>query len=186
MNRLHTYLRTKYYLAKWRLLGRNVEVKSRLFIYGKVDIRGKGSVVFGDNCKILDTDGVGERYTTIYTYDAKAKVIIGNNVILSSVRVSAKYEVQVENNTVLEDSSILDTDFHSIDRERGEPDKESFDKCKVLIGEGTRVGARSIIGKGVRIGSNTTVAPGSIVLRSVPSNSFVIGNPARVIRTYDG
>lgn len=42
----------------------------------------------------------------------------------------------------------------------------------------------TIIG-GVTIGENSVVAAGSVVTKSVPSNSFVGGNPARVIRSIE-
>lgn len=43
----------------------------------------------------------------------------------------------------------------------------------------------TIIG-GVTVGENSVVAAGSVVTKSVPSNTFVGGNPARIIRPTDG
>jgi acetyltransferase-like isoleucine patch superfamily enzyme len=40
----------------------------------------------------------------------------------------------------------------------------------------------SIIMKGVQIGDNSIIAAGSIVTKSVPSNSLFGGNPAQFIK----
>lgn len=49
------------------------------------------------------------------------------------------------------------------------------------IGERCHIGACAIIGAGVRVGNGCLVAAGSVVLKDVPDNCIVMGNPARVI-----
>lgn len=49
------------------------------------------------------------------------------------------------------------------------------------IGSNSFIGAHSVIMPGVRIGDHCIVAPASVVMRNVPSNTLVMGNPARVI-----
>jgi acetyltransferase-like isoleucine patch superfamily enzyme len=50
------------------------------------------------------------------------------------------------------------------------------------IGRNCFIGARSIILPGVSVGDGVIVGAGSIVVRDVPPNCIVAGNPARVIR----
>jgi acetyltransferase-like isoleucine patch superfamily enzyme len=65
-----------------------------------------------------------------------------------------------------------------------------------VVGGGTTIGSTSRIGPnfacgvgcvirsgGVTIGENVQLAAGTVILQDVPDNSFVIGNPGRVIRT---
>lgn len=52
---------------------------------------------------------------------------------------------------------------------------------KVEIKDNVYIGNNSLIMPGVTIGSNVIVAAGSVVTKSIPDNSIVGGNPARII-----
>lgn len=56
---------------------------------------------------------------------------------------------------------------------------------KIEIFDNVFIGANSIIMGDLTIGPNAIVAAGSVVTKSVPENSVVGGNPARVISTVD-
>lgn len=51
----------------------------------------------------------------------------------------------------------------------------------VRIGDGCRIGARTVILPGVEIGAGTIVFAGSVVSRSLPADSVCGGSPARAI-----
>lgn len=53
---------------------------------------------------------------------------------------------------------------------------------KVTIEDGSWVGLASIILPGVTVGHGSVVASGAVVMQDVPPNSYVEGNPARVMR----
>lgn len=53
----------------------------------------------------------------------------------------------------------------------------------VTIGNNVWIGGSAVILGGVTIGDNAVVAAGSVVIRDVPANTLVAGNPARVVRT---
>jgi acetyltransferase-like isoleucine patch superfamily enzyme len=55
----------------------------------------------------------------------------------------------------------------------------------VRIEPGCIVGPHAAILAGVTIGARSFVAANAVVTRSVPPNSVVVGNPARVIRRFD-
>lgn len=50
------------------------------------------------------------------------------------------------------------------------------------IGANCFIGGRSIILPGVEVSDNCVVGAGSVVTKSVPPNTLVAGNPARVLR----
>jgi serine acetyltransferase len=51
-----------------------------------------------------------------------------------------------------------------------------------VIGNNVKIGARSLIIGGVTVGDNAVIGAGSVVVRDVPSNSTVVGVPAKVIK----
>lgn len=55
----------------------------------------------------------------------------------------------------------------------------------VTIGSDVFIGAESIILPGVSIGDKVVIGAGSVVTKDIPSNSVAVGNPAKVIGTYD-
>jgi len=55
----------------------------------------------------------------------------------------------------------------------------------IEIEDNVWIGGGAILLPGVRIGKNSVVGAGAVVTRSVPANTVVAGNPARVIRNID-
>lgn len=51
------------------------------------------------------------------------------------------------------------------------------------IGDNVYIGSNSTVIGNVSIGSNCIVGAGSVVVKDIPDNSVVVGNPARVIRS---
>lgn len=63
------------------------------------------------------------------------------------------------------------------------PDFDVFGR--IAIGNWCYIGTNALIMPGVTLGDNVLVAAGSIVTKSVPSNSIVAGNPAKIICSID-
>ena len=55
----------------------------------------------------------------------------------------------------------------------------------IVIEDNVWIGGGAILLPGVRIGRNAVVGAGAVVTRSVPANTVVAGNPARVIREIE-
>lgn len=55
----------------------------------------------------------------------------------------------------------------------------------IVIEDNVWIGGGAILLPGVRIGKNSVVGAGAVVTRSVPANTVVAGNPARVIRNIE-
>jgi acetyltransferase-like isoleucine patch superfamily enzyme len=59
------------------------------------------------------------------------------------------------------------------------PELDTFGK--VVIKNNVYIGNNSLLMPGITIGNNVIVGAGSVVTKSVPDNSVVAGNPARII-----
>jgi len=55
----------------------------------------------------------------------------------------------------------------------------------VVVGSDVFIGYGSIIMPGVRIGNRCVVGAGSVVTKSVPDGTVVVGNPAHAVRSYE-
>lgn len=51
-----------------------------------------------------------------------------------------------------------------------------------IIGNNVSIGANVIILGDIIIGDNVVIGAGSVVTKSIPANSMVVGNPARIIK----
>ena len=51
----------------------------------------------------------------------------------------------------------------------------------VKVGEQTFIGAKSVVREGVKIGNNVTIGAGTVIIKDIPDNSKVVGNPQRFI-----
>lgn len=67
----------------------------------------------------------------------------------------------------------LDADERNSGAEYGKP---------VTIGNSVWIGGRAIINPGVTIGDNAVIASGAVVVKDVPANAVVGGNPAKIIK----
>ena len=106
---------------------------------------------------------------------------IGNDVdiIDASIDMISPYLIKIGNNVTITNCRILTHD--------GSTKKFlGYTKVgKVEIGDNVFIGAGAIILPDTRIGSNVIVGAGTIVARDIPDNSVVIGNPCKVICSFD-
>lgn len=54
----------------------------------------------------------------------------------------------------------------------------------ITVGDGAWIGAGALIMPGVVIGEGAVIGAGSVVTHDVAAQTVVVGNPARVVRTY--
>ena len=53
-----------------------------------------------------------------------------------------------------------------------------------VIGDNVDIGANVVIIGEIEIGNNVIIGAGSVVVKSIPENSVVVGNPAKIIKIY--
>ena len=174
-------IRTLWYIKIYQDILRKVTFGPNTAIRCKLDIRGPGKVVVGSDC-IFEPNPWGSEYVTIYTHRKEARIVIGNNVVIRATRFGSHLSVTVEDGSVLEYSSIYDSDFHNLDATRRDEDFNKGDRA-VKIGEGSYVGCESLCSKGTVLGKNVTMLPGTVIgTKTIPDNCLVFGNPAKIIK----
>lgn len=122
------------------------------------------------------------RITTNRKY---SKVVIGNNVGMSSVTISAFEKIEIGDNTLIGGNVLItDSDWHPLSFADRHNDEKAITK-PILIGNNVFIGTRSIILKGSVIGDNSVIGAGSVVSGTIPPNVIACGNPCRVIRSIE-
>lgn len=58
-------------------------------------------------------------------------------------------------------------------------------KMRPIIGNNVTLGCNVCVIGGIHIGNNVIIGAGSVVVKDVPDNCIVAGNPARIIKCFD-
>jgi maltose O-acetyltransferase len=159
----------------------NIRIGAGLRLYCRLEFWGAGRVVIGNNCVMRGIPGEGRKWNMLHTMDKDALIEIGDRAQLAGTRITAKFAVHIGNDALLEETVIIDTDFHSILPDRT-VSEETLARCGIHIGDRAAVGARTMITKGLTIGPDVMLLPGSIVTKNIPALSIAGGNPAKVMR----
>lgn len=110
--------------------------------------------------------------------------IIGEGVNIydgggASIDYNFGFLLTIGNNVTITNSTLLLHDA-SIKKELG------YVKIgKITIGDNVFIGAGSVLLPNISIGNNVIVGAGSVVSRSIPDGVVAVGNPVRVVGTYD-
>lgn len=146
-------------------LGKDVKINDFVNLYG---------------CEIDDNSKIG----TFVEIQKGAK--IGKNCKISSHTFICE-GVTIEDNVFIGHNVTFINDLYPrATEEDGKLQTEDNWVCiPTLIKKGVSIGSSTTVLCGVTIGENSIVGAGSVVTKDVPSNTIVVGNPARVLRKID-
>lgn len=134
----------------------------------------------------LHGNPIGRPQKCIFFVNRGAKLIIGNNVGMSSTAIVCHINVSIGDNVKIGGGTCMyDTDFHSLNsshRNNFEMDKIHKVNKSIRICENVFIGSNSTILKGVSIGKNSIIGACSVVTKDVPANEIWGGNPARFLK----
>jgi acetyltransferase-like isoleucine patch superfamily enzyme len=121
----------------------------------------------------LATGGAGGFYKKLHVASG---AVIGNHVT-----INLDADVFVKRNVAISPFVRIYTGTHQL----GPGSSRRLDPVlakPVVIEEGSWLGLGALILPGVTVGHGSIVAAGAVVMETVPPDSYVEGNPARVVR----
>lgn len=163
-------------------------------ILGKISIIGPGEISIGNNFMMTSGEHINpicsNIQASILTESKETKIIIGDNVGISSTRMWISKYLTVGNNVKIGGGVlIIDTDCHELNYQvrngslsAGQGWGNSIHSTPITIEDDAWIGAQSIVLKGVTIGARSIIGAGSVVTKSIPADCIAAGNPCKVIR----
>lgn len=171
------------------MYGRRVRIGSGFRVYGsgaliKAGFGGRGSIIIGDNCDIRNST----KYNPVGIFKPSSIVVkdgcilIGSNVGLSGVSIFCSKSITIEDYvTIGANTSIFDTDFHSLDpderiKDHSRPFAGGVVSTPVKIRRNAFIGLQCILLKGSDIGENAIVGAGVVGGIKCCSSAIVISS----------
>jgi len=135
----------------------------------------KSQIYLGDDC-IIDSN------PDFFLSQSSSVLKIGRNCYVNGSRFAVFQTITVGDNCIIADVRFMDTDFHSVDKNRIEAGA-LVKNAPIVIHNNVWISAGSAVLKGVTIGQDSVIAFGSVVVANVPPGKIFGGNPAKEIGT---
>jgi acetyltransferase-like isoleucine patch superfamily enzyme len=146
------------------------------------DIYGR-NISIGDYPTMVASPDNYIHLTTWSLEDHEGEISIGKYCLITpGVRIASASKITIGDGCMFANSAyISDADWHGI-YDRAIPVGKT---SPIILKENVWIGDRAVIGKGVTIGKNSIVAAGAVVVKDVPDDVVVGGNPAKIIKELD-
>ena len=130
----------------------------------------------------LTGDTIDESVTVFPPFQADfgKNIRLGKRVFLNSgCRFQDQGGIRIGDDSLIGHNVVIATLNHSLDPAR----RGDMTPAPVTIGRNVWIGANATLLPGVEIGNNAVIGAASVVTRSVPADTVVVGSPARPVRT---
>lgn len=165
---------------KVRLSGVNNKI---LLTGNSIKISKTKIVIKGSNNTILIQSGAKINGSFIQIVGNNCQIVIGKNSIIGhGCYLSAKEEniklIIGDGCMLSRNAKLMTSDGHPILK-----DGKIINNAKnITLGDKVWIADDVVILKGVEVGSSSVVGIGSVLTKSIPSNSIAVGNPAKVVK----
>lgn len=156
-------------------------------IYPPALIIGHGQIEIGDDVIVHP----GAFFSVVADEGGKeddGRLLIGSGVRLGSDAVIAcRGSIEIGDHVLAADRVFIGDTFHEYrDVHRPVLHQGLRDPRPVSIGAGAFLGINCAVLPGVAVGEGAYVGANAVVTEDVPAHAVVVGNPARVIKRWDG
>lgn len=169
---LVAYARGSWYRLYLAMRGRKFHAGRRFLVYGRLSIRGPGTVIFGEHVVIYGK-------VTPWTYAQDAVIRVGNHTSLDGTRFGCRSSISIGADCILADARIADWDFHSVHANRHDP-AAPIRVAPVQIEDNVWLAAATGIMPGTHIGRDSIASFGAVCSGRHPEGVVLMGNPARI------
>ncbi|MCL6267168.1 acyltransferase [Flagellimonas myxillae] len=180
-------------MVHWLLVPKN-QARPRLWVRWFVNPfyhkKGKGATVcrrtrmdvlpwntfeLGSNSTIEDFSTINNGVGAVKIGD-RTRIGLGNTII---------GPVTIGNDVRLAQNIVLSGLNHNYEDVTQPIHAQGVSTATIVVEEETWIGANSVVVAGVTIGKHCIIAGGSVVTKNIPPYSVAVGNPARVVKTYN-
>ncbi len=130
----------------------------------------------------LGDHSVIEDFSTVN--NAVGDVIIGKNSFIGVSNVIIG-PVEIGDEVMLAQNVVLSGLNHGYEDVTIPPKRQKITTDKIKVGNGVWIGANSTITAGVELGNHSVIGAGSVVTKNIPAFCVAVGNPAKVIKSYN-
>jgi acetyltransferase-like isoleucine patch superfamily enzyme len=158
---------------------------ARSYVYLPRRLINKKFIEIGRNCRI-GKGVVLEPITINGQQRFSPKIFFGNDVYVGRYcQIYSIDSIRIEDGCVLSEYVYLSDSAHGFNPDAGLiMQQDLVSKGPIHIGENTFIGYGVAIMPGVSLGRNCIVGMRSVVTRSFPDFSMIVGSPARIIKKY--
>ncbi len=167
------------------LFRKGIKMGEKSFIREHCKLSGGKYIEIGKNTRIYPYGRI-ECFDYISKEKFHPSIRIGDNVLMGrNITILCADEIIIEDNVMFASYCFISDENHGYDLSCPDRfEKQKISTSPVHIGKNCWIGEKAIILPGVTIGENCVIGAGSVVTKSIPSNSIVVGNPARIIKTW--
>lgn len=140
----------------------------------RIDVLPWNKFELGDHSTIEDFSTINNGVGDVIIGD-RTRIGLGNTII-GPVKIGN--DIRLAQNVVLSGLNHNYTDISLPIHAQG------VTTAPIVVEDESWIGSNAVVVAGVTIGKHCIVAAGSVVTKSVPPYSVVVGNPARVIKQY--